>query len=146
MEQRQPGSQGTNPEPYQAGDPATDGPIRYSLYISGFGLSDSADGPEGAINWDEVEVGKFLHVHVFANVPGGVTSLQGRFRKLTGGGTGDPGADRDLGPGRPRPGGYFRFTLTHYLLEPGTDYLIRVADSFTGDTKAVATHSIRTKR
>jgi plastocyanin len=91
-------------------------PLRYSLSITGFTLSDSADGPQSAISWNEVDVSKFLHVSVSANVPPGVNTLRGRYRKLTGDGTGNPSADKDLGVGKPASGGRFEFTLTHFIL------------------------------
>lgn len=120
--------------------------MRYSLSVSGFALSDSADGPESAISWNEVDVSKFLHVRVQASVPDSVTTLQGRYRKLDADGGGDAAADKDLGVGQRVPGGYFKFVLTHYILEVGTTYLIRVADTFTGDTKCLATDTVETKR
>lgn len=118
------------------------GPIRYSLYISGFALSDSADGEQRLISWNEVDAGRFLHVHVSTGIPANVTKLQGRYAKLS---EGHPSEEKDLGPGEKIRDGQFDFTLTHYLLDPASEYLIRVADDFS-KPQCLATHSIETRR
>jgi hypothetical protein len=116
--------------------------VRYALYISGFALSDSADGEQSSIAWNEVDVGKFLRVHVSANVPADVTTLQGRYRESPG--DGSTTTEHDLGIGTVSAGGYFEFTLTHHVLNPQTTYLMRVADDFAAP-KCMASHSIQTK-
>jgi hypothetical protein len=118
-------------------------PIRYSLYISGFALGDSADGEQRAISWNEVDVGKFLHVHISTGIPSEVTKLQGRYAKLDS--NGHPSTEKDFGPGVKVRDGQFDFTLTHYTLDPGSNYLIRVADDFS-KPRCLATHSIRTRK
>jgi len=120
-----------------------DSPVRYSLYISGFALGNSADGEQRAISWNEVDAGKFLHVHISTGVPAEVTKLQGRYAKL--GPNGHPSAEKDFNPGVKIRDGQFDFTLTHYTLDPGSDYLIRVADDFS-KPRCLATHSIRTRK
>ncbi len=127
---------------------ATEGePIRYSGAISGFALSDSADGAESAIRWNEVDVGRFLHIHVLASVPSDVTVLQGKCRKLPKTGLGDPGSDFDLPAAKRISGQYFDFVITHYTLEKDAAYLVRVAEGFSSkDAKFVAAHSFRTKK
>lgn len=117
--------------------------IRYSLHISGFALGDSADGEQRAISWNEVDAGKFLHVHVSADVPADLTQLQGRYAKLDS--NGHLSVENDLGPGVKVRDGQFDFTLTHYILDPGSTYLIRVADDFS-KPRCMATHSIGTKK
>lgn len=117
------------------------GPLRYSLSVSGFALSDSADGEQRAISWNEVDVGSFLHVHILASLPDEITKLQGRYAKLDS--DGNPSEEKDLGSGVKVRDGQFDFTLTHYILEPGSDYIIRVADDFI-KPRCLATHSIRT--
>ena len=118
----------------------------FSVYVGGFGLSDSVDGPQSAINYNEVVVGKFLHIHVQTNLPEEIITLQGKFRKVTDGNTGDPADDRDLGVGRKIRSGQFEFILTHYILEEDATYLIRVADMFSGDTLCLGSSFIKTKR
>jgi hypothetical protein len=131
----------------QSQAPATQSKERiiYTLDISGFALSESADGPQSAISWNEVDTSKFLHIHVFANVPANVNTLVGKYRKLPATGTGNPTDDIDLGAGKRMPGGYFDFVVTHFVLKPNTKYLVRVADSFSGDIRCVATHTFKTK-
>jgi len=119
--------------------------ITCSLDINGFALSDSADGPLSAISWNEVDRSKFLHIHVFANVPADVNTLVGKYRKLPATGTGNPTDDIDLGPGKRLPGGSFDFVVTHFVLDANTKYLVRVADSFSGDIRCIATNTFKTK-
>jgi hypothetical protein len=120
-------------------------PIRYSIQVSGFAISDSEDGEQSARAWDELDSEKFVHIHVGTLLPDSVTVLQARYRKLSGAGTGDPGNDISLPPAQRGPLGSFDFILTHYTLEPEATYLIRVADDFASkDIKCVATHSFKT--
>lgn len=110
----------------------------YSAGIGGFGLSDSADGPVSAINHDEVQIDKFLHIFIGANVPGGVTTLQAKFRKVTGSGTGNPQDDRDFGTAKKVRDGQFELVVMHFLLDASATWFIRVADDFVNDTKCLA--------
>ena len=121
--------------------------IVYSVIISGFALSDSADGPESAISWNQVESEKFLHIHAFANLPDSVMTLQGKYRKLKGTDIGSPADDIPLEPGKRRPGGYFDFVITHYVLDRDTRYLVRAADDFSSkDIKCLVTDTFKTRK
>jgi hypothetical protein len=73
-------------------------------------------------------------------------TLQGRYRKVVGGGTGDPAYDSNLGTGVRIRDGQYKFVLTHFLLDEDSTYLIRVADDFTNDPKSLASRFIRTRR
>ncbi len=115
----------------------------FSLRVGGFGLSDSQAGPESLINYDEATVDKFLHVHVEADLPQDITVLDGRYRKVTDGATGNPADDRDLGPSTKIREGEFAFVLEHYVLDESSTYLIRVADSFSGDTKCLGSSFLK---
>lgn len=120
-------------------------PRNFALIVDGFGLSDAAEGPQSQINFDEVDISKFLHVQVRTNLPEEITTLQGKFRKVTDGATGKPADDQHLDPGTKIRSGQFEFVVTHFSLEPNATYLIRVADTFTGDTKCLASCFVKTK-
>ena len=122
-------------------------PIRYSGYISGFGLSDSADGPQSAISWNEVDAERFLYIHVLANVPASIRVLHGKCRELMSSGVDNAGGEFDLTPAKRVSGGYFEFIITHYTLRKDATYLVRVTDDFASkEAKFVAAHSFRTKK
>jgi hypothetical protein len=115
------------------------------LRIAGFGLSDALDSAEFPIGSDEVRPSKFLHIHVDTDLSDAITKLQGKFRQVTDGATGNPSDDQNLGDSRKLGGGQFEFVLDHDRLEEHATYLIRVADAFTGDTKCLASSLIKTK-
>jgi hypothetical protein len=120
-------------------------PIRYAVYVSGFGLSDAADDLESAVAWDEVDATKFAHIHVQASLPGSVRTLKAKYRKLQQDGTGEMRGEIDLVGKRLSPNS-FDFTITHYVLTSNTTYLVRIADDFEKDTKCLASHSFKTKK
>jgi hypothetical protein len=94
------------------------------VFIGSFGLSDAEDSQETIVDYDEVLVDKFLHIHVETNLPSDVLTLRGKIRRILGSGTGDPKDDRDLNASKMTRAGQFQFVLVHYLLEGGGRYKV----------------------
>jgi WD40 repeat protein len=124
-----------------------EGPIRYSIMVSGFSVSESADGPESNISWYEVDADRFVHIRVFSNVPESLKSLQGKLRALTTDGT-ERAGEVDLPPAKKTPNSQsFEFVIAPHTLKKSATYVIRVSDSFSSkEPKIIATHGFQTVR
>lgn len=122
--------------------PPKEGPLRYAIQVSGFALSESADGPESHISWYEVDADRFLHIYVFSNVPDDVRMLEGRLRELTG----SHHDEVDLPHAKKIPNRQnFELVIEPHTLKKSATYVIRVSDSFLSkEPKIIATHSFRT--
>jgi WD40 repeat protein len=123
-----------------------EGPLRYAISVSGFALSESADGPESYISWYEVDADRFLHLNVFSNVPDDITILEGKLREVTLDGNGSQVDEVDLPRAKKTPNSQnFEFVIEPHTLKKSTTYVVRVSDSFSSkDQKIIATHSFRT--
>ena len=118
--------------------------VTYWCQVSGFAASDSADGETSPVSWDEIDASRFVHIYVFTIVPDSVMTLRGRYRELSG--NAKAGRDIDLGPGKRVSTQSFEFIVQHYTLKEQTRYLIRIADSFTGETNCLTTDTMKTKK
>jgi len=118
--------------------------IRYSIQVDGFAISDAADGAQSPRGWNEIDSTKFVHIHASGLLPDSVTTLQAKYRRLTGTGEGDPADDQPLTAQR-GPNGSFDFVIEHYVLKPDSAYLVRVSNDFASkDIKCVATNTFKT--
>lgn len=96
----------------------------YYLRVGKVTQGDAADGHEEEVQPDAIQVGRFLHLYVTGYLPPGVVQVHAKYRQV--GAT----KEQDLGPATGSPDGY-KFTVTHYTLQPRSSYLIRVADIFS---------------
>jgi hypothetical protein len=113
-------------------------PVRCSLSIDHFTLSDALDSTQSHVEWNAVDR-NYLHVFVkAAELPDNDSTLQARYRLLN--------SSRDEGryTSKPESGGYFEVTISRGALDPNLAYLIRVSDDFDNPL-CMAAHSIRTK-
>lgn len=118
--------------------------IRYSIQVDGYAISEAADGQQSYRGWDEIDSSKFVHIHASGLLPDSVTTLQAKYRKLSGAGEGDPKDDVNV-TARRGPTGSFDFVIDHYALQPDSTYLVRVSNDFASkDIKCVATNTFKT--
>jgi hypothetical protein len=117
--------------------------VTYWCQVSGFALPDS-DGNTSPVSWDEIDVSRDVHIYVFTIVPDSLMTLHGRYRELSG--NAKAGSDIDLGRGKRVSNQSFEFVVQHYTLKEQTRYLIRIADSFTGERNCLATDTLKTKK
>jgi hypothetical protein len=113
-------------------------PVRCSLSIDHFALSDALDSPQSPVEWNAVDR-RYLHVFVKGTeLPDNVSTLQAGYRLL------NNSSDEGRYTSKPESGGYFEVTISRGALDPNQAYLIRVSDNF-GSPLCMAAHSIRTK-
>jgi hypothetical protein len=116
----------------------TSTPVRCSLSIDHFALSDAFDSSQSPVEWNAVDR-RYLHVFVkAAELPDNISVLQGGYRLL------NSSSDEGRYTSKPESGGYFEVTITRGALDPDQAYLIRVSDNFDKPL-CMAAHSIRTK-